>query len=341
MVHILKLAPFAARAIALMPLFAFNFVFAADLPRFSFPIDSGVDSFCSIQNFFDHDPGPGFRDYACGFLGYDGHDGTDIRVPNLAVMREGVAVVAAASGKVRAIRDKMPDVSVRQLGRESVRGREAGNAVVLRHGSDWETQYSHLRKGSVRVQPGDDVKAGQILGQIGLSGKTEFPHLHFEVRYRGEPVDPFVGIGGGAACNAGPGALWNAALLQQLQYQPTGVLQAGFSAREPRLESVLAGDASDSALQRDIPALVFWVEVFGAQKGDRESIRLIGPDGKVISRKTATIKGNKARWLSYAGRKKRGTHWPEGVYRATYELLREDAGGENAVIALERTIELK
>lgn len=341
MAHSRNRVEVAVRAGAFLAWFACNLVFAADLPRLSFPLDCGVESICSIQNYFDHDPGPGFRDYTCGFLGYDGHDGTDIRVPNLAVMSQGVAVVAAAPGKVRAIRDEMPDVSVRQIGREAIRDREAGNAVVLRHGTDWETQYSHLRKGSVRVKPGDDVEAGQVLGEIGLSGNTEFPHLHFEVRYRGEPIDPFVGVGRAALCGSGPEPLWNAQVMQQQWYKPTGLLQAGFSSRRPKLESVQAGDASDLPLQRDMPALVFWVEIFGAQKGDRESIHLFGPDGSVISHKTGTIPRNKARWLSYSGRKRRGAVWPEGVYRATYQLFREDAGGEREVVMVERIIELK
>src|SRR4051812_32631471 len=80
-------------------------------PGFSFPVDCEIGRTCMVQNYFDHDPKSGVVDYMCGFLTYDGHDGTDIRVPNLTAMKKGVNVVAAADGKVRAIRDEMEDVN--------------------------------------------------------------------------------------------------------------------------------------------------------------------------------------------------------------------------------------
>src|SRR5437868_3746683 len=123
-------------------------------PGLSFPVDCQIGRTCMVQNYFDHDPKTGVVDYMCGFLTYDGHDGTDIRVPNLTAMNKGVNVIAAADGKVRAIRDEMEDVNFRQLGAAALKGKEAGNSVAVDHGNGWETQYSHLRKGSVLVKPG-------------------------------------------------------------------------------------------------------------------------------------------------------------------------------------------
>ena len=100
---------------------------------------------------------------------------------------------AAADGVVKATRDGMADVSIRETGREAVSGREAGNGVLIDHGGGWETQYSHLLFGSVSVEPGDRVVAGTPLGMIGLSGQTEFPHLHFTLRRRGMAIDPYTG----------------------------------------------------------------------------------------------------------------------------------------------------
>lgn len=301
------------------------------------PLRCGPTLDCSIQNFYDHDPGPGFRDYACGHLGYDGHDGTDIRLPNLAVMRSGVPVLAAAAGTVRGIRDGMPDVSFRDGGVASIRGREAGNAVALRHGGDWETQYSHLRMGSVRVRPGDMVNAGDILGFVGLSGKTEFPHLHFEVRHRGIPVDPFVGLRRDKDCGIGVDPLWDGGALRIFDYRPTGLLQAGFSTTAPDLSVVEAGDAAGS-LRANAAALLFWVEVFGVHKDDRETLWITGPDDRVLAKRTSTISGNKARWLSYAGRKLRDGSWPSGIYRGAYRLERDTTHGKETILDLSRAI---
>jgi hypothetical protein len=331
----------SALAILLLQVVWMGGVSANSSLRLRLPVDCDIGSVCHVQNLFDHDAGGGFGDYRCGHLGYDGHDGTDIRVSNLAVMHRGVAVVAAAAGRVRAIRDEMPDVSVRDIGRDAVRGREAGNAVVLRHGRDWETQYSHLLRGSVKVRPGDEVQAGEVLGLIGLSGNTEFPHVHFEVRYAGDPVDPFVGIDGGKGCGPGAQPLWNAEALDALRYRPTGLLQAGFSDEVPVSRSVLSGEAGKSRFAAGAEALVFWVEVFGARKGDTELIRLTGPDRNVIAAKKSVVEGNKARWLSFAGRKRRGSAWPEGAYRGSYRLLREIAGAEQIVVDIEQSAQVR
>src|SRR3546814_4264441 len=63
---------------------------------------------CTVQNYIDHDPGPGWRDHSCGPLSYDGHRGIDIRVPTQIEMRRGVAVIAAADGEVPVARDGQP-----------------------------------------------------------------------------------------------------------------------------------------------------------------------------------------------------------------------------------------
>lgn len=164
---------------------------ATDVPLLALPIACDAKAGCLIQNYFDHDAGPGFVDYTCGQLGYDGHTGTDFRLHNLAEMHAGVPVRAAAAGTVRAVRDDMEDVSIRDLkDARVIAGREAGNSVAIEHGNGWETQYSHLRRGSVRVKPGQEVRAGQVIGEVGLSGKTEFPHLHLSVRLDGGNIDP-------------------------------------------------------------------------------------------------------------------------------------------------------
>jgi hypothetical protein len=309
--------------------------------RFRLPVDCAIGPVCAVQNYFDHDPGPGFRDYTCGSLGYDGHDGTDFRVPSLAQMRAGVPVVAAATGVVIALRDGMQDVSVREVGLDAVRGREAGNGVILRHDSDWDTQYSHLLAGSIRVELGQRVEAGEVLGMIGLSGKTEFPHVHFEVRYQGRSVDPFMGLEGTSRCGLGDEPLWEASALDELTYRPTGLLQAGFFEGAPPRDLVEAGKAAETIMTADAQALVYWVESYGMQAGDVVSLRLRGPDGGLVAESETAMEGNKARWLAYVGRKRRGDSWPAGQYRGQYRLWRGRGADRVLVLDIERVIELR
>jgi murein DD-endopeptidase MepM/ murein hydrolase activator NlpD len=63
-----------------------------------------------------------------------------------------------------------------------------GNLVVVDHGNGLQTRYGHLSR--IDVKPGDKVAAGQEVGEVGATGRTTGPHLHFEVRQDGHAVDP-------------------------------------------------------------------------------------------------------------------------------------------------------
>lgn len=63
-----------------------------------------------------------------------------------------------------------------------------GNYIVIDHGFSYETVYAHLSKFNVRR--GQQVKRGQVIGYVGNTGKSTAPHLHYEVRRNGMPVNP-------------------------------------------------------------------------------------------------------------------------------------------------------
>ncbi|HVO34118.1 MAG TPA: M23 family metallopeptidase [Gemmatimonadales bacterium] len=94
------------------------------------------------------------------------HEGIDITAAY------GTRIIAPAEGRVI------------QVGRES----GYGLMVVLDHGHGLETRYAHMARTAAQV--GQVVKRGDLLGYVGSTGLSTGPHLHYEVRVNGRPVDP-------------------------------------------------------------------------------------------------------------------------------------------------------
>lgn len=293
------------------------------LPVLAFPVECKVGQSCLIQKLVDHDPGPGRRDHRCGTLTTDGHDGVDIRLRTMADMRKGYAVVASHGGTVLRIRDGEPDISVSE--RTRLDGKDAGNAVVIDHGDGWQTQYSHLRRASVRVRPGQRVVAGEKIGLVGLSGNSEFPHLHFAVRHQDDVVDPFVGAGPVAPCNPGPSAagLWSPAAARMLAYEPTAIIAAGLAFEVPP-KSVVDRDPPAALAGAHAP-LILWVDAIGARAGDRQEFSIVGPKGQIVHRQRSDVAGGGLSWFAYSGKRAPATGWQTGRYVGHYVLRRGDA----------------
>jgi len=192
------------------------------------PIACSPESSCDRLGFPDID-GDG-RAFNCGPAGYTGHDGTDIGI-SWEEMDRGVDVYAAAAGEVLfafdgkydrcpdpdqpdcaepAHADAVPGESdgyrvCTELGDYCGQGDcccfwcfAGGNIVVIRHPDVpgvFATRYGHFKCGSVLVSRGDIVVAGQKIGEVGSSGKSTGPHLHFEVWGSGfyQAVDPWSG----------------------------------------------------------------------------------------------------------------------------------------------------
>jgi murein DD-endopeptidase MepM/ murein hydrolase activator NlpD len=94
------------------------------------------------------------------------HSGLDIAT------REGAEVVSPASGTVIFAGEKAA----------------YGNTIVVDHGRDITTLYGHLQR--YIVKPGDKLQRGQHIANVGNTGRSTGPHLHYEVRLNGVPVNP-------------------------------------------------------------------------------------------------------------------------------------------------------
>ena len=98
--------------------------------------------------------------------GFQFHKGLDISC------RQNTPIVAPAQGEVIL----------------AARDGAYGNSVEINHGGGIVTKYGHLERWA--VQPGQWVKRGEVLGYVGMTGRATGPHLHYEVRLNGVPVNP-------------------------------------------------------------------------------------------------------------------------------------------------------
>jgi len=286
--------------------------------------DPGVD--CWVINHVDLDPGPGRRDYRCGEMSYDGHKGTDIALRDLSRLDEDVPVLASANGRVVGVRDGEPDAGLAASGREAIRGKECGNGVRIQHDGGWATQYCHLKRGSVIVRPGDTVEAGQVLGAVGLSGMTEFPHVHLTVEKDGAVIDPFRGVDGGPTCGAGEVPLWDADARAALVDHAPILVDAAFATGPVEKADAEAGKARVEAAGADAPALVVWNRTAGLEKGDTIAVTITGPDGAELFADRWTADRSRLMYFRYAGKKRPAGGWQQGVYTGRVTL--ERAGRE-------------
>ena len=301
------------------------------------PIDcAGSD--CFIQRMPDQQLGIGFGDHRCGPLSSNGYTSTDFRVVRVAELQRRIPVVASLGGVVEGVRDGMPDGIFSGKRAAFLKGKECGNGVYIRHDGGWKTQYCHLRKGSILVVRGERVVAGQKLGEMGLSGLTNFPHLEFRVQRNGTKIDPFTGDVIEAGCGSAQSTLWVSSTVEGMIPAATQLVSAGFANKVPTLPEVVLGLHDRGNVLPESPALLFWVEVTGVEKGDVEHFSIIAPDGTtMIENISAPYGSGRALHLGYAG-KKLSTPLKRGEYTGAYRLVRKGNEGEQTVVSVRRKI---
>ena len=293
--------------------------------KLGLPLVCQLGETCWVANYVDVDPTGAAHDFRCKGRTYNGHDGTDFAIRDRGVMERGVTVVAAAPGTVRRVRDGVEDRALTdEASKRAVAGRECGNGVVVDHDGGWQTQYCHLRRGSIRVRAGETVERDSPLGSVGLSGKTEFPHVHLTVRRNGEVIDPFTGRPQSAGCGGEEKPLWQADA--HVAYEDVALYNAGFWDDQPDVEAIRSGRASDRPLPPTATALVLWVDVFGIQAGDLVRFRIIGPDGQAILDKEEPVDRAQARRFIFAGQRRRAGTWSPGSYSGQVTLTRALVG---------------
>jgi murein DD-endopeptidase MepM/ murein hydrolase activator NlpD len=96
----------------------------------------------------------------------------------------GKAIIAPFDGTVMEVVNSIPDNVIGDVDTKN----NWGNTVILKHTNDIYSKYAHLKYHSIEVKEGDIVKQGQLLGKCGNSGRSPYPHLHFQFQ-----STPFIG----------------------------------------------------------------------------------------------------------------------------------------------------
>lgn len=249
------------------------------------PIGGTMNQDWYLTNYVDGQPGQGFLDYACGAKSYDSHQGVDFVLPNFGAMDDEVPVLAAASGTVVGTHDGEPDRNKAWM--TGVQW----NVVAIDHGDDFEAWYGHLLAGSLRVTVGDHVQAGDTLGLVGSSGRSDMPHLHFELRYEDAHQDPFAGDCGAQVDHWG----------QPIPYQDGfAVIDVGITTDEldPGLERVKDPPTPVTAI---VPGqmLYAWVQYHNVPAGAVTRWIVRRPDGTVHAEYTGSHEFYSMSWWWY------------------------------------------
>jgi murein DD-endopeptidase MepM/ murein hydrolase activator NlpD/urea transporter len=96
----------------------------------------------------------------------------------------GQSIIAPADGSVVVAEDGIDDNTIGVVDTF----KNWGNTIIIKHAEGLYSNISHLQKGSVCVNPGDNVHYGQVIGKVGNSGRSPYPHLHFQLQ-----ATPYIG----------------------------------------------------------------------------------------------------------------------------------------------------
>lgn len=272
------------------------------------PAQCELGKTCFMQQYPDMDAGAGTADPLCGSQSYDGHKGTDLRILSLKDMEKGYPVIAVSDGKVLRVRDGEDDHLVETEGdRAKISGKECGNGLVMQLEDGYEVQYCHLRKGSLAVKPGQDMKKGDRLGDIGSSGLAQFPHVHITVSHNGEVLDPLTGRKLSEGCTATfqqNASLFSPDIVEKLDLTKPEILASGLAGK-PIDHQALVREGPPSQVSSSDTVFVAWSWFANLKKGNTIKLALKDEKGSVLVDHTSEpLDRDKATYSIFAGRKR-------------------------------------
>lgn len=305
----------------------------------SLPIDCTLGENCWLVNYLDHNMGKGIQDLRCFMRSYDGHRGLDFALPDRITMFSSISVLAPADATVIDIRNTVADHDGTKPHLVAARkeGKECGNKVALHLGDNWFVEFCHLKQGSVSVKVGDEVKRGQKLAEVGLSGMSSFAHLHVGLKHGNTYIDPLTDQPIGADCTP-PGkdlpgqSLWEPAA--GVAYSPVDLYAAGFLNDKPEYKVLKESTFSASSMPVETQIFTYWVTIFGLAPGDELDLIIRDPGGEIYASNHQTHSRHSSQYMYFVGKKTAKEPLTPGIYTGEATLTRKMPDGST----LKRTI---
>jgi len=271
-----------------------------------FPLDCELGKSCWISNLPRHHVQGKQVDFRCGPITYERNDGTDIALKDIKQMNEGVSVISPINGVVELKEEGMSDISAKTIGYKASEGRECGNKIVISN-NEMQVKLCHLKNKSIRVSVGDEINAGDIIGEVGLSGLTDHPHLHISLLDKSDTVvrevDPFYGPQ--SDCGLEPKSLWlNHELMEK--HAATGIVyNYGFAFENITAEHAMSGEYLHAQPEYTEEFIAF-VDIFSVNRGDKLTVTILDSSNNVFAKREHEFGKYQARYFLFAGKNLRG-----------------------------------
>jgi hypothetical protein len=276
-----------------------------------FPVACRLMDNCWITNHVDLENRAGqVEDYMCGKKATDGNKSTHISLASRSAINQNIPVIAVADGEV---------ITAANI------GGFCGIRVAIEHNKGWESSYCHLKENSLQVQEGQIVRAGQILGAVGMSGQTNWPRLSYALLRNGMIFDPFSGrtVLEGCSDNASP--MWTGGA--NPLYEPANVTSVGFSNRPVGNSDILNGTAKSlNTISNDAPQLSLWGLIMNVREKDQIDLSILTPEGQILNDYKIIAKSSKDYFPIYFPTLQKNILWDDGVYTGRITLTRNVNG---------------
>lgn len=291
-------------AIALCLFFPLKQAVAIDL---LFPVACRVMTDCWITNHVDLDNNSGrSEDYMCGKKTRDGSLSTHISLGNIQDVTLNMAVIASADGTI----DFAGNI-----------GGFCGGRILIDHGGGWESSYCHLNLNTLQVSEGDTVTQGQILGSIGMSGQSSWPHLSFALLRNGMAFDPFSGRTNLEGCSKKSQPLWAGGM--NPLYEPAQVTNIGFTVEALDNDAILRGNIADvTEIAAATPQLTLWAMLMNVMEGDLITMRVLEPSGRILNETETTAQTDRDYFPVIFMTRRNNFIWDNGDYRGSITITR-------------------